>query len=137
MCWMVLFVFLRRRRPPRSTRTDTLFPDTTLFRSGSEAVPGQGPARPEALGKACHAQYRQSAELWCSDHRIEARRKAGPGDGRSEEHTSELQSLMRISYAVFCLKKQQQSKSRSPRTPYTPATRPTCCSHTAQLNTYN
>ncbi len=42
---------------------------------------GQGPARPEALGKACHAQYRQSAELWCSDHRIEARRKAGPGDG--------------------------------------------------------
>ncbi|WP_407205325.1 IS6 family transposase [Enterobacter cloacae] len=41
----------------------------------------QGPARPEALGKACHAQYRQSAELWCSDHRIEARRKAGPGDG--------------------------------------------------------
>ncbi len=46
-------------------------------RSGS----GQGPARPEALGKACHAQYRQSAELWCSDHRIEARRKAGPGDG--------------------------------------------------------
>ncbi|AOZ40857.1 hypothetical protein ACG94_27545 (plasmid) [Klebsiella pneumoniae] len=46
-------------------------------RSGS----WQGPARPEALGKACHAQYRQSAELWCSDHRIEARRKAGPGDG--------------------------------------------------------
>ncbi len=46
-------------------------------RSGSR----QGPARPEALGKACHAQYRQSAELWCSDHRIEARRKAGPGDG--------------------------------------------------------
>ncbi len=38
-------------------------------------------SRPEALGKACHAQYRQSAELWCSDHRIEARRKAGPGDG--------------------------------------------------------
>src|SRR3546814_3484279 len=48
---------------------------------GSEAVPGEGPARPEALGKACHDQYRQSAELWCSDHRIEARRKAGPGDG--------------------------------------------------------
>ena len=42
---------------------------------------GKDPARPEALGKACHAQYRQSAELWCSDHRIEARRKAGPGDG--------------------------------------------------------
>src|SRR3546814_12172251 len=93
-CFAVFFFFLMIRRPPRSTRTDTLFPYTTLFRShdrflpvadpqrqGSEAVPGQGPARPEALGKACHAQYRQSAELWCSDHRIEARRKAGPGDG--------------------------------------------------------
>src|SRR3546814_18241503 len=93
----IFFFFLMIRRPPSSTRTHTLFPYTTLFRSagghdrflpvadpqrqGSEAVPGQGPARPEALGKACHAQYRQSAELWCSDHRIEARRKAGPGDG--------------------------------------------------------
>src|SRR3546814_19432843 len=127
-----MFFFLMIRRPPKSTRTDTLFPDTTLFRSvdlpvpgsrqagrhdrflpvadpqrqGSEAVPGQGPARPEALGKACHAQYRQSAELWCSDRRIEARRKAGPGDGppageRAEEHTAELQSLMRTSYAVI------------------------------------
>ncbi len=69
--------------PGIDKRGDTI--DFYLFadpqRQGSEAVPGQGPARPEALGKACHAQYRQSAELWCSDHRIEARRKAGPGDG--------------------------------------------------------
>src|SRR3546814_8266005 len=66
---------------------DRFLPVADPQRQGSEAGPGQGPARPEALGKACHAQYRQSAELWCSDHRIEARRKAGPGDGptRSEE----------------------------------------------------
>src|SRR3546814_10572488 len=62
-------------------RHDRFLPVADPQRQGSEAVPGQGPARPEALGKACHAQYRQSAELWCSDHRIEARRKAGPGDG--------------------------------------------------------
>ncbi len=62
-------------------RHDRFLPVAAPQRQGSEAVPGQGPARPEALGKACHAQYRQSAELWCSDHRIEARRKAGPGDG--------------------------------------------------------
>src|SRR3546814_8009355 len=61
--------------------SDLFLPVADPQRQGSEAVPGQGPARPEALGKACHAQYRQSAELWCSDHRIEARRKAGPGDG--------------------------------------------------------
>ncbi len=60
-------------------RHDRFLPVADPQRQGSEAVPGQGPARPEALGKACHAQYRQSAELWCSDHRIEARRKAGPG----------------------------------------------------------
>src|SRR3546814_975498 len=62
-------------------RHDRFLPVADPKRQGSEAVPGQGPARPEALGKAGHAQYRQSAELWCSDHRIEARRKAGPGDG--------------------------------------------------------
>src|SRR3546814_2643916 len=98
-------------------RHDRFLPVADPQRQGSEAVLGQGPARPEALGKACHAQYRQSAELWCSDHRIEARRKAGPGDGppagevsRSEEHTSELQSLMRNSYAVFCLKKKKHNR---------------------------
>src|SRR3546814_3094638 len=73
------------RRPPRSTRTDTLFPYTTLLRSPSSAAP-PSPCR-----------------------RASRTRTASPAPGRrrrrSEEHTSELQSLMRISYAVFCLKK--------------------------------
>src|SRR3546814_7322000 len=73
------FFFLMIRRPPRSTRTDTLFPYTTLFRS----------ARHQGEGYV-----------------LRAARSAGPQEeARSEEHTSELQSLMRISYAVFCLKK--------------------------------
>src|SRR3546814_2397534 len=79
------------RRPPRSTRTDTLFPYTTLFRS-----------------HASNARVRQKPH--------HARATANQGavvDGlrRSEEHTSELQSLMRISYAVFCLKKKTQNKN--------------------------
>src|SRR3546814_9044636 len=83
---VILFFFLIIRRPPRSTRTDTLFPYTTLFRSGHR----QGPL----TGNCLYA--------------------SGPGFPsravfvtRSEEHTSELQSLMRISYAVFCLKKKK------------------------------
>src|SRR3546814_4917047 len=69
------------RRPPRSTRTDTLFPYTTLFRSApGHAGPGHHPRHPQAA----------------PEH-------------RSEEHTSELQSLMRISYAVFCLKKKKKT----------------------------
>src|SRR3546814_12698192 len=90
-----LFFFLMIRRPPRSTRTDTLFPYTTLFRSD----PAAGPARwqPGAAGQ------RQRAGL-----ALRARRT--PRAPRSEEHTSELQSLMRISYAVFCLKKKTIKK---------------------------
>src|SRR3546814_3116059 len=102
------------RRPPRSTRTDTLFPYSTLFRSACD--------HPGADGLSRHGRFR---------HGLSRRRgpvRAGPGTGaggrarrpgrrarcpggdragddRSEEHTSELQSLMRISYAVFCLKK--------------------------------
>src|SRR3546814_5143765 len=85
------------RRPPRSTRTDTLFPYTTLFRS---------------------CQHRRELELE-QPHRprwfVHAARSRGQlglrrrDDLRSEEHTSELQSLMRISYAVFCLKKKKQN----------------------------
>src|SRR3546814_12105514 len=79
------FFFLMIRRPPRSTRTDTLFPYTTLFRS----IPFSFPKF------SCHS------------------RESGNPDGlrhfRSEEHTSELQSLMRISYAVFCLKKKKRA----------------------------
>src|SRR3546814_4720156 len=72
------------RRPPRSTRTDTLFPYTTLFRSSYPPYPLH-PAPGGDRGSAGRGAFRGA---------------------RSEEHTSELQSLMRISYAVFCLKKQ-------------------------------
>src|SRR3546814_3042147 len=78
------------RRPPRSTRTDTLFPYTTLFRS--EWQPRQLTSAPASIDTV--AAFRP----W-RDFRPSVAR------GRSEEHTSELQSLMRISYAVFCLKK--------------------------------
>src|SRR3546814_8399914 len=106
------------RRPPRSTRTDTLFPYTTLFRSPlfRGCFPGaaasainsnrifhhveQQHARLRAIARACPRRYRNA---------------------RSEEHTSELQSLMRISYAVFCLKKKKQSK-QSQTIQYTPVT---------------
>src|SRR3546814_4096923 len=79
------------RRPPRSTRTDTLFPYTTLFRSAGEFAPGAEVQLFLAVG---------------ADGRSR-RTPVGDRDGRSEEHTSELQSLMRISYAVFCLKKKK------------------------------
>src|SRR3546814_5677848 len=86
------------RRPPRSTRTDTLFPYTTLFRSDE--------------GVALRRQAQLDAALDEADDEVALVEVAGaavPGDGpgRSEEHTSELQSLMRISYAVFCLKKKK------------------------------
>src|SRR3546814_14491658 len=83
------FFFLMIRRPPTSTRTDTLFPYTTLFRS----VPlGQ-------VGVGDRLRVRPGEKV--------------PVDGRSEEHTSELQSLMRISYAVFCLKKKNTNHTHS------------------------
>src|SRR3546814_8360578 len=90
------------RRPPRSTRTDTLFPYTTLFRSGAaeDHVAAAGGLQ-EIMGGLAEAAFRRrQAELF-------AHRPAEPGI-RSEEHTSELQSLMRISYAVFCLKKKKK-----------------------------
>src|SRR3546814_3492080 len=95
------------RRPPRSTRTDTLFPYTTLFRSDG----GRGP-RPEAGGQLDYRRLLRRAQPQRRRPALgarrcgEARRAARPH--RSEEHTSELQSLMRISYAVFCLKKKKQ-----------------------------
>src|SRR3546814_5021625 len=88
------------RRPPRSTRTDTLFPYTTLFRSAARAVrvhPAEVPAAPAWQGAHVVAGY-AGADLV---HAVQERQD------RSEEHTSELQSLMRISYAVFCLKKKK------------------------------
>src|SRR3546814_960074 len=92
------------RRPPRSTRTDTLFPYTTLFRSvvhddravdfRQETLGGPRILGDDRVGVAARM-------------RIDMRKRAGKA--RSEEHTSELQSLMRSSYAVFCLKKKQHS----------------------------
>src|SRR3546814_1141595 len=86
------------RRPPGATRTDTLCPYTTLFRSLAAL------RRPLPLARATAAHGVQE------HHRRGARRSGRGGErlaGRSEEHTSELQSLMRISYAVFCLKKKR------------------------------
>src|SRR3546814_8994375 len=116
------------RRPPRSTRTDTLFPYTTLFRS-EPRIGAQFVCRPDAVG------VEQRFEIGCHDDASANREQAGffqtpalhrggnvhgfpvfgngpAGNidalaGRSEAHTSELPSLMRFSYAVFCLTKQQ------------------------------
>src|SRR3546814_2372577 len=114
-----------KRRPPRSTRTDTLFPYTTLFRSVSRrdsrregaAFPTQScggliPFRWPCIrwSSQGHSRLRQKEPSACrpckegEDVRMEL---------RSEEHTSELQSLMRISYAVFCLKKKTQNNMQS------------------------
>src|SRR3546814_5229099 len=103
------------RRPPRSTRTDTLFPYTTLFRS-------QGPTLErfeQAMALRCQADHAVAVcNATAALHIACVAAGLGSGDRlwttpntRSEEHTSELQSLMRISYAVFCLKKKKQRKS--------------------------
>src|SRR3546814_5424711 len=101
-----------RRRPPRSTRTDTLFPYTTLFRSrGGAAHPFLLPARLSAKTRADLPRPRKRSPGRRLSHQpVEDRDRVGRyrRQGlRSEEHTSELQSLMRISYAVFCLKKKK------------------------------
>src|SRR3546814_6591165 len=127
------------RRPPRSTRTDTLFPYTTLFRSdrgiaapGADSRPEQDPRRAalwrvqELLSEQRRRIFRQLLRLLPARslcpalrhlHRKRIERERGDrpdapfGDARarSDEHTSELQSLMRISYAVFCLKKKKHN----------------------------
>src|SRR3546814_2081066 len=115
--------FLMIRRPPRSTRTDTLFPYTTLFRSlhGGEPLRGIGDPRQ----RAARRRYRLGdaiAPQPIGNRAVDV--------ARSEEHTSELQSLMRISYAVFCLKKKHNVKLQSPlaRTP---------TDHSQQLTLHN
>src|SRR3546814_4684415 len=93
--------FLMIRRPPRSTRTDTLFPYTTLFRSYYARRTANSAAASCPRGSPAGARGSHRAPL----------RAAPPTSSRpfrSEEHTSELQSLMRISYAVFCLKKKKE-----------------------------
>src|SRR3546814_2406354 len=97
----LFFLFLMIRRPPRSTRTDTLFPYTTLFRSAPQQRRDQQDRR-EQPHQPPHAVIPSTSAL----------------ETRSEEHTSELQSLMRTSYAVFCLKKKNSITTR-PETPPT------------------
>src|SRR3546814_4297026 len=106
------------RRPPRSTRTNTLFPYTTLCRSGCSRMPKAAdiaphvPVRNYALDDAVLCHDCDAEGFFGHDHhRLRHRRVRR---NRSEEHTSELQSLMRISYAVFCLKKKKQrTKNKS------------------------
>src|SRR3546814_4674092 len=121
-----MFVFLKIRRPPRSTRTDTLFPYTTLFRStparrdrsglrtppqgcGTSACRADIPARSRADDRGC-AHRPTRCRSGCT--------RALPACRRSEEHTSELQSLMHISYAVFCLKKKTKTHKTHIETKY-------------------
>src|SRR3546814_4681612 len=94
------------RRPPRSTRTDTLFPYTTLFRSHLLSGGSEGDLLVWKLPEPERAEFASSVP-----HADGAPLAFSPGGERfrSEEHTSELQSLMRISYAVFCLKKKKKT----------------------------
>src|SRR3546814_2932495 len=101
------------RQPPRSTRTDTLFPYTTLFRSPS-ILAGADPRCP--LSQTCESIDRRHEPIFESERLAPRKRLAKhfcylQWGGRSEEHTSELQSLMRISSAVFCLKKKKLHKT--------------------------
>src|SRR3546814_4223782 len=101
------------RRPPRSTRTDTLFPYTTLFRSTAEEADLHLAIRPGSDVALMNGLLQHCREANVVDDAYLAAHVTVPADfwdqlgegNRSEEHTSELQSLMRISYAVFCLKK--------------------------------
>src|SRR3546814_5250681 len=93
------------RRPPRSTRTDTLFPYTTLFRSPCGAAVGLWANDAEAGADNGWTPPRRRRDFGAARARRLCAGDPQTQPGRSEEHTSELQSLMRISYAVFCLKK--------------------------------
>src|SRR3546814_10678861 len=109
------------RRPPRSTRTDTLFPYTTLFRSYSKAGPWPTPQAHMALSSHfLSPSPRRPRSCQPSSQRVpdrQDRRRANRTTfWRSEEHTSELQSLMRISYAVFCLKKKNNQTPNQKQT---------------------
>src|SRR3546814_11646039 len=110
------FFFLMIRRPPRSTRTDTLFPYTTLFRSlrlvepadVQRGFPPRAPRRSQVPRiQTSTASQDLPRAVWRAEERQDLRVWWPLRWMRSEEHTSELQSLMRISYAVFCLKQKQ------------------------------
>src|SRR3546814_4081676 len=100
------FFFLMIRRPPRSTRTDTLFPYTTLFRS--------------LLLRTATLSGAEFMALLTDQRTIDALQVSFGTALRSEEHTSELQSLMRISYAVFCLKKKKNKTNNTYNTTQKP-----------------
>src|SRR3546814_4765874 len=123
-----MFVFfLMMRRPPRSTRTDTLFPYTTLFRSLSRGKRSRATLTPECTrypmeqemvemtdnttpthgGERSLLERLAQGPVICAEGYLFELERRGYLQARSEEHTSELQSLMRISYAVFCLKKKK------------------------------
>src|SRR3546814_1841721 len=114
------------RRPPRSTRTDTLFPYTTLFRSSvlwrGAGTAGRGLApgvNADSPSPGLPGAWRRVAVNRKPTHDL-ARYDMAPAErDRSEEHTSELQSLMRISYAVFCLKKKTKRQHNKKTTRYT------------------
>src|SRR3546814_1322409 len=105
-----LLFFLMIRRPPRSTRTDTLFPYTTLFRSSrvDDLAAAEAAGNPLPLGFA--------DRLVAVKRALATKPTLRQPISRSEEHTSELQSLMRISYAVFCLKKKQKLHKNNHKT---------------------
>src|SRR3546814_6204338 len=119
------------RLPPRSTRTDTPFPYTTLFRAGQCRAPGRADAVEQQQAAAAGQQVigRQVVEQVRHAQRVHRKRQPAKDEEqrvqppvgatgalqRSEEHTSELQSLMRISYAVFCLKKKKRDYTNTQR----------------------
>src|SRR3546814_5998816 len=126
---ILLFLFLRIPRPTRSTRTDTLFPYTALFRS--DAIPWAWEFVTEVLGLdgdriwiTVHTSDDEAEDIWADGvgvprariQRLDKDNFWEMGDTRSEEHTSELQSLMRISYAVFCLKQKKKNQTKKKRT---------------------
>src|SRR3546814_8922918 len=117
---LIYFFFLMLRRPPRSTRTDTLFPYTTLFRSAVGVHNIASGSSSSAVGYDNEATGTLSSAFGYANQASGANSVAigyqNVASGRSEEHTSELQSLMRNSYAVFCLKTKKKTKSSNNET---------------------
>src|SRR3546814_5904389 len=121
------------RRPPISTRTDTLFPYTTLFRSWAKPfVRHVGSRRLDRV-----REFSDSVKPSSLAEEIQSAQQASAhSENRSEEHTSELQSLMRISYAVFCLKKKKKRKQKT-KTDITQPTTPRHKQYRKQRNQKN
>src|SRR3546814_5603715 len=110
--------FLMKRRPPRSTRTDTLFPYTTLFRSANTPAVTPPSTSARSTTRPRHPPAAPPAKTTAAATAAPTTEPA-TNPARSEEHTSELQSLMRISYAVFCLKKKKTITTKPNNTQHT------------------